>query len=115
MACSPWRRILSCHHRRRIEGFANPVGSNENLRQLDISNGCRNHTLLPYAARLRQTLRRCLLADEEPYEAGFSAVRLHAAHRSRKIRPAITLRADAAASTTSQPTFVTIAIRPLPG
>src|SRR3954447_5506937 len=58
-------------------------------RQFDISNGCQNHTLLPYAARLRQTLRRSLLPDEEPYEAGFSAVRLHAAHRSRKtaLRP----------------------------
>jgi hypothetical protein len=31
---------------------------------------------------------------------------------TEKIRPAITLRADAAASTTSRPAFVTIAIRP---
>jgi len=29
-------------------------------RRLGISNGCQNHTLLPYAARLRQTLRMSL-------------------------------------------------------
>src|SRR3954463_7154453 len=84
----------------------------QHLRQLDISNGCRNHTLLPYAARLRQTLRRSLLPDEEPCEAGFSAVRLRAAYRSRETRPATALRADAAASTASQPTFVTMANAP---
>src|SRR3954454_25072747 len=56
-------------------------------RRLGISNGCRNHTLLPYAARLRQTLRRYLLPDKAPYQAGFSAVRLHAAHRLRASPP----------------------------
>src|SRR4051794_9656688 len=82
-------------------------------RQFDISNGCRNHTLLPYAARLRQTLRRYLLPDEAPYQAGFSAVRLHAGRSlTGKARPATTLRADAAASTASQPAFVTMANAP---
>jgi hypothetical protein len=39
----------SCHHHRRIDGLANPVGPAKNLRRLDTSNGCRNHTVLPYA------------------------------------------------------------------
>src|SRR5207245_1933487 len=39
----------SCLRRCRIDGFANPVGLHENLRQLDTSHGCQNHTLLPYA------------------------------------------------------------------
>jgi hypothetical protein len=38
-----------CLRRCRIDGFANPVGLRENLRQLDTSHGCQNHTLLPYA------------------------------------------------------------------
>ena len=40
----------SCLHRRRIDGFANPVGLRENLRRFDTSHGCQDHTLLPYAA-----------------------------------------------------------------
>ena len=44
----------SCH--RRCDGLKdclNPVGSTR-LRQLDTSNGCQDHTVLPYAAsRLR--------------------------------------------------------------
>ena len=43
----------------------------------------------------------------------FNAVVLRAVYRSRVFaRPAITLHADAAASTASHPAFVTIAIRP---
>jgi len=60
--------------------------------QLGTSNGCRDHTVLPYASA--------------PFV-------LRAVNRSRVWpRPAITLRADAAASTASPPAFVTIAIRP---
>jgi hypothetical protein len=40
----------SCHRRWRISGFAKPGWARENLRQLDTSNGCQNHTLLPYAS-----------------------------------------------------------------
>jgi hypothetical protein len=43
----------SCHRHRRIEDCLNPVGSTR-LRRLDTSNGCQDHTVLPYAAsRLR--------------------------------------------------------------
>ena len=45
-----------------------------------------------------------------PYASAPFVLRAVIAHGV--IRPAITLRADAAASTASQPAFVTIAIRP---
>src|SRR5438445_7781901 len=47
----------SCLRRCRIDGFANPVGLHENLRQLDTSHGCQNHTLLPYANRAARPAR----------------------------------------------------------
>src|SRR5882757_2269542 len=45
----------------------------------------------------------CPLPDEEPYEAGFSAVRLHTGRSLTETRPATASRADAAASTASPP------------
>src|SRR5665213_2828041 len=39
----------SCHRRRRIEGSLSPVGLTR-LRRLDTSNGCQDHTVLPYAS-----------------------------------------------------------------
>ena len=54
MLCSPRRRILFCHRRQRIKADRARSGR-LHLRQLDISNGCQVHTVLPYAAiRLRQ-------------------------------------------------------------
>ncbi len=44
----------SCHRHRRIEGFAEPGRADQNLRRLDTSNGCQDHTVLPSATRLRQ-------------------------------------------------------------
>src|SRR3981189_3067291 len=40
----------SCHRHRRIKGFVTPGWARENLRRLDTSNGCQDHTVLPYAA-----------------------------------------------------------------
>jgi hypothetical protein len=40
----------SCHRRRRIGGFAKTRLGLQNLRRLDTSNGCQDHTVLPYAA-----------------------------------------------------------------
>jgi hypothetical protein len=40
----------SCHRHRRIGGFARPGWACNNLRRFDTSNGCQNHTVLPYAA-----------------------------------------------------------------
>jgi hypothetical protein len=39
-----------CLRHRRIEGFANPGWISQNLRRLDTSNGCQDHTALPSAA-----------------------------------------------------------------
>jgi hypothetical protein len=76
--------------------------ADENLRRLDTSNGCQNHTLLPYAAtRLRQKARRAM-----------APLVLRAVVRSRENSPCEHTRAGAAASTASPPAFVTIAIRP---
>jgi hypothetical protein len=40
----------SCHRRRRIIGSSQTRLGYENLRRLDTSNGCQDHTVLPYAA-----------------------------------------------------------------
>jgi hypothetical protein len=61
-------------------------------RQLGTSNGCRDHTVLPYAT----TPFVCAPVVRSQAEA----------------RPAIPIAPDAAASTTSHPASVTIAIRP---
>ncbi len=80
-----------CHRRQRIKTCPSPVGPTH-LRRLDISNGCQDHTVLPYATSAVRPARRTSLTS-------FA-------------RPAITLRADAAASTASHPAFVTTAKRP---
>jgi hypothetical protein len=91
MPCSPRRRVPFCHRRQRIRTCLSPVGPTH-LRWLDISNGCQDHTVLPYATNAVR-----LRAD--------SSLTATAALRSP-------LRADAVASTASRPAFVTIAIRP---
>jgi hypothetical protein len=73
----------SCHRRCRLDGWS--IRSDRSRhRQLDTSNGCRDHTVLPYAS------------------ASFV---LRAVVRSRETRPANISRADAAASTASHPAF----------
>ena len=64
----------------------------KNLRQLDTSNGCQDHTALPYATAPFV----CAPVDRSRTQA----------------RPATFPRDDAAASTASLPAFVTIAKRP---
>jgi hypothetical protein len=60
----------SCHRHRRINGFARPGRTCENLRRLDTSNGCQDHTVLPYATRPRQVLRRIVHPRRSFCEAG---------------------------------------------
>jgi hypothetical protein len=45
----------SCHRRRRIIGSSQTRLGYENLRRLDTSNGCQDHTVLPYATRPRES------------------------------------------------------------
>src|SRR3979490_1636721 len=92
-------RLMPCSPRRRIRLvtvaaglMALPIRSDRSRhRQLDPGNGCRDHTVLPYAS------------------APFVCAPVD---RSRETRPATPLRADAAASTASPPTFVTTRDRP---
>jgi hypothetical protein len=49
MARSPRRRIRLVTVASGLKVLSTPVGS-KNLRRLDTSNGCQDHTLLPYAA-----------------------------------------------------------------
>jgi hypothetical protein len=82
----------SCHRRRRIEGLAEPGWADTTSADLTPATGAR-------------TTRFC-----RPHQHRSSARRL-IAHRL-KARPAIPFAPDAAASTASHPTSVTIAIRP---
>jgi hypothetical protein len=61
MARSPRRRIRLVTVVGELAVLSNPVGLAKNLRRLDTSNGCQDHTVLPYAAtRLRQKARRAM-------------------------------------------------------
>ncbi len=94
----------SCHRRLRIGICPSPVGPTH-LRKLDISNGCRNHTISPYAARLRQRHRRIVHPHRSIDQGGFSAVRPTrriTAHGPSRPAPPLPVRADAAASTASR-------------
>ena len=55
----------SCHRHRRIEDFAAPGWARKNLHRLDTSNGCQDHTVLPYAARLHKRFRRAWYPSAE--------------------------------------------------
>jgi hypothetical protein len=96
----------SCHRRRRIKVHRDPVGL-VNLRRLDTSNGCQDHTVLPYAATL--TDPRLAMCCQPHFSKGVEAPFVHApvdcsrALPQWKARPAIPLRDDAAASTASHP------------
>src|SRR3981189_1170119 len=48
IARSPRRRIRLVTVAGELTAYPHPVGPTR-LRQLDTSNGCRNHTVLPYA------------------------------------------------------------------
>jgi hypothetical protein len=104
----------SCHRRCRLDGWS--IRSDRiRRRQLGTSNGCRDHTVLPYAAaRLRPTavIRNRTSASRLRRARRRSSCAPRTAHGSM-IRPAISLRANAAASTASQPAFVTTRDPPL--
>jgi hypothetical protein len=95
MPCSPRRRIRLATVADGLKVCLNPVGSTP-LRQLDTSNGCQDHTVLPYAA---------------------SPVVCAARIRSRtKAHPAnTTTRPTLPRPPHPAPTFVTMANAPLPG
>jgi hypothetical protein len=85
----------SCHRHRRIEGFVAPGWARKNLRRFDTSNGCQDHTVLPYASA--------------PFVCAPS-------DRSQAFRPTLRSRRalDAAASTASRPNVRDDGQRPSP-
>ena len=83
----------SCHRRQQIKADRTRMGRFR-LRELDTSNGCQDHTAVPSAS--------CIS-------------RRRACYRSRETRPAKRHARNAAASTASHPTFVTMANAPLSG
>ena len=83
----------SCHRRRRILATVRTRSGQTCHRRLGTSNGCQDHTVLPYARNVVRPARLAIAHEDQP-----------------ALRPR--LRADALASTTSRTTFVTIAIRP---
>ena len=101
-----------CHRRLRIDDPAHPGWVLQNLRRLDISNGCQDHTSSPYAAPPPQAPAGHLLPAEVLAKAlkRRSSARRLIAHGKPALR--LPIAPDAAASTASQPAFVTIATRP---
>jgi hypothetical protein len=91
MPCSPRRRIRFVTVAGGLRFCQTRLGF-ENLSQLDISNGCQAHTVLPYA-QASFVLRAC-----DPSRGS--------------TRPVTAMHANALASTTSHPTFVTTRDRP---
>jgi hypothetical protein len=100
--CAMVLRLMPCSPRRRIRLVTVAAGlmadttrlDRVRRRQLGTSNGCRDHTVLPYAS------------------ASFV---LRAVNRSRCEPPCDHLRTDAVASTASHPAFVTTRDPPLLG
>jgi hypothetical protein len=84
----------SCLHRRRIEGSSKPGWVSQNLRRLDTSHGCQNHTALPSATSPFVGARPSLTGSLKP------------ALRKPVARPACR------GHRSPHPTSVTIAIRP---
>jgi hypothetical protein len=123
LPCAMVLRLTSCSPRRRIPFVTVASGlrlietrlGRLRLRQLDISNGCQDHTTSPYAARLRQRHRRIVHPHRNLDQGGFSAVRLRAGSQltSHQDSPCCSLCAPALPRPPHpRPTFVTIAIRP---
>ena len=100
--CAMALRLISCSPRRRIrlatvadglKDCLNPVGSTH-LRQLDTSNGCQDHTVLPYAAsRLRLKASPGIARLGTQVHPGIGAGRLRAVFAHGPNRPANTTRA----------------------
>src|ERR1700694_570609 len=95
---SPRRRIRLVTVIGELTAYPHPVGPTR-LRQLDTSNGCRNHTTSPYAS------------------APFVCTPFDRSRVWLNPKPALpfTCAPDAAASTASRPASLTIRIRPSVG
>ena len=89
-----------------------PVGP-DNLHQLDTSNGCQDHTVLPSAASSSHTLQPARMLPEEVSTEAFKRRSSNApSDRSRIYRPATKRAPDAAASTATRPNVRDVGQRP---
>ena len=100
-----------------LKDCSDPVGSTL-LRRLDTSNGCRDHTVLPYAAVPR--LRLEASPGTPASHSGSSGDWRRSSRALRSLtddKPALRPRhaPDAAASTATRPSFATMANAPLSG
>src|SRR6266536_4970624 len=66
MPCSPRRRIRIVTVAERIDGQVAPGWAGFASAQLDISNGCQDHTVLPYATNVVRPARYCSLTENRP-------------------------------------------------
>jgi hypothetical protein len=94
MPCSPRRRIRLVTVAGGLKAFVAPGWADQNLRRLDTSNGCQDHTVLPYASA--------------PFV-------LRAVARSRKTALRTFARPTLPRPPRPAPTFVTMANAPLLG
>jgi len=112
MPCSPRRRIRLVTVVCGLRFVQARLGRRISARR-SISNGCQDHTVLPYAVRLHQKPRRVWYPSAEVLAKADSApLVLRAVARSREAALRTHRTRDAAASTASHPASVTIAIRP---
>ena len=91
-AISPEPNSSGLRRRRIGDRSKAPVGP-DNLHQLDTSNGCQDHTVLPSAASSRHTLQPARMLPEEVSTEAFKRRSSARVARSRKNRPANTPRA----------------------
>ena len=115
MPCSPRRRIRFCHRRPADRWWAEPGWADVTSTGLGISNGCQDHTVLPYAATSIKVLNGPCAARRVLAKALKRRSSCAPLDRSRKTALRSRHAPDAAASTASCPASVTIAIRPLVG
>jgi hypothetical protein len=115
ISCSPRRRIRLVTVIGELTVLPNPVGP-QNLRQLDTSNGCQDHTTLPSAASPGHAPRPARMLPEEVLAGAFkrrSSARRSIAHG----KPALRSRSRPTLPRPPHPipTSVTIMIRPSVG
>ncbi|MEH2589752.1 hypothetical protein V1273_003591 [Bradyrhizobium sp. AZCC 1721] len=115
MPRSPWRRIPFASITDELTARMTRLSA-ANLRQLDTSHGCQDHTVLPYAASSARDSDRPSACLPKFGRRRLSAVRPARCVRSRQNRPATTsTRPTLPRPPQPVPTFVTMANAPLSG
>jgi hypothetical protein len=110
------RRIPVCHRHRTDERFAETRLGPPNLRRLDISNGCQNHTTSPYAATFLHASPGGRVRPAGMWRRRFNVVRLRALFSLTENPPCDDpARRRCRVHRIPCPTSVTIAIRPSGG